>query len=85
MLRAPTQDLHAQTISAEPQVISGEPGAIGFGQPGDLNVNTPAGATHTEPDSTPGEENDPKANAPVYPEGTGPDVLLVEREPLGRM
>jgi hypothetical protein len=61
----------------------GEPGAIGFGQPGDLNANTSEGVTHAEPDSTPGKENDPKANAPVNPEGTGSDILLVEEGTAG--
>jgi len=41
------------------------------GQPGDLNANNPEGVTHLEPDST--REETP--NAPMHPEGMGPEVL----------
>jgi hypothetical protein len=43
-----TQNLHMQTIGTKQSAISGEPGAIGFGQPGDPNVKRVA---HAEPDS----------------------------------
>ena len=90
----PNPKVHAQTISAEPEVISGEPGAIkevahkhnGCAepdlqeQPGDLNTNTPKGVAHPEPDSMPGEDIDPNANAPVHLEGTGPGVLMDAEE-----
>jgi len=88
----PTQEVHAQTAGAEPEVISGEPGAIEEvahehndraepdlqEQPGDPNANTPKGVTHPEPDSMPGEDINPNANAPVHLEGTGPEVMLEE-------
>jgi len=65
-----------QTI-AEPEAIPGKPGAIER-QPGDLNVNTPEGVAHGEPDSMPGEDINPNPNAPVHLEGTGPEVMLEE-------
>ena len=78
MPQVSTQIFHAQTIGTQPEGIPGEPGAIGFGQPGDPNANTLEEDTHVEPDSTPGEDTNPDANTPVHPEGMGPDVLLVE-------
>ena len=76
--QVPTQNLHAQTIGVEPSAISGEPGAIGFGQPGDPTANIPEGVAHGEPDSIPGEDSHRNTNAPVHPVGTGPVVLLEE-------
>ena len=76
--QVPAQNLHAQTRGAEPEAISGEPGAIGFGQSGDPNTNTSEGVAHAEPDSMPEEEIDLNANAPVHPVGMGLDVLLEE-------
>jgi len=46
------------------------------GQLGDLNMNTPEGVAHGEPDSTPGEEI--SSSTPVHLEGTGPEVLIEE-------
>ena len=86
----PTQEVHAQTASAEPEAISGEPGAIEEvahehndraeldlqGQPGNPNANTPKGVAHPELDSMPGEDIYPNANAPMHLEGMGPEVML---------
>jgi hypothetical protein len=82
--RALTKNLHTQTRGAEPEAISGEPGAIRFGQPGDLNGNNPKGVTHWEPDSIPGGDSHQNANVPVHPVGTGPDVLLEEDGTAGK-
>jgi len=90
----PNPKVHAQTISAEPEVILGKPGAIeevthehnGCAepdlqeQPGDLNANTPKGVAHPELDSMPGEDIDPNVNAPMHLEGTGPGVLMDTEE-----
>ena len=90
----PNPKVHVQTISTEPEAISGEPGAIkevahehnGHAepdlqeQPGDLNANTPKGVAHPEPDLMPGEDIDPNVNAPVHLEGTGPGVLMDAEE-----
>jgi len=77
--QAPTQDVHAQTIGAEPEAIQGEPGATEW-QPGDPSTNTPKGVAHAEPDSTPGEVFDPNANAPVHLEGAGLGFLMDAEE-----
>ena len=82
--QVPTQNLHAQTIGAEPEAISGEPGAIGFGQPGNPNANIPKGVAHGEPDSIPGEDSHRNMNAPVHPVGTGPVILLEENSAAGK-
>jgi len=89
--QGPDPKVPAQTLSAEPEAILGEPGAIEegahahddhaepdlkVGQPGDLNTNTPKGVAHGKPDSTPGEEI--ISNTPVHLEGTGPEVLMEE-------
>jgi len=90
----PNPKVHAQTIGAEPEAISGEPGAIKEvahehngrvepdlqEQPGNLNANTPKGVARPEPDLMPGEDIDPNANAPVHLEGTGPGVLMDAEE-----
>jgi len=90
--QVPTQDVHAQTLGAEPEAISGEPGAIEEiahahgdcaepdlqGQPGDPNANTPKGVAHPEPVSMPGEDINPNPNAPMHLEGMGPEVMLEE-------
>jgi len=59
----PDPKVHAQTVGAELQAISGEPDAIeeaahaqtGAVGPGDPNANTPEGVAHAEPDSMSGE------------------------------
>jgi hypothetical protein len=73
-----------QTIGTKQSVISGEPGAIGFGQPGDPNANIPEGVAHGELDSIPGEDTHRNANAPVHPVGMGPVVLLEENGAAGK-
>jgi len=86
----PTQEVHAQTASTEPEVILGKPGAIEEvaykhndhvepdlqGQPGNPNANTPKGVTHPKLDLMPGEDIYPNTNAPVHLEGMGPEVML---------
>ena len=72
----PDPKVHAQTIGAELQAISGDPDAIEeaahaqtgavepdlrVGQPGDPNANTPEGVAHAEPDSMSGEIITPNA------------------------
>jgi hypothetical protein len=65
-------------------VISGEPGAIRFGQPGDLNSNNPEGVAYWEPDSIPGGDSHQNVNMPMHPVGTGPDVLLKKDGTAGK-
>ena len=73
--QAPVPKVHVQTIGMEPETTPGEPGAIER-QPGDLNVNTPEGVAHGEPDLTPGEDINPNPNAPMHLEGMGPEILM---------
>src|SRR5712691_4163428 len=89
--QAPTQEVHAQTASAELEAILGKPDAIKvvapthivdveldlkLGELGNTNVNTPEGVAHAEPDSPPGEGIDPNTNAPAHVEGAEPELLM---------
>ena len=76
--------VHAQTVSAGLEAISGRPGAIEavapthvdvepdlkLGELGDPNANIPKGVAHGEPDSMPWEDINPNANALVHLEST---------------
>jgi len=87
-----TREVPAQTTDAELEATSGEPGTIEevahahddraepdlqMEQPGDLNVNTPEGVTHSELDSML-EETD--LNASAHLEGAGPEILMGAEE-----
>src|SRR5260221_8546259 len=47
-------------------------------QPGNPNMDSTKGVTHAEPDSLPGEEQNP--NMPTHLEGVGPKLLMNEED-----
>jgi len=90
-LQSPDPNVHVQTISTEPEVILGKPGAIEEGayihndcveldliegQPGNLNTNTLEEVAHLELDLIQEETS----NAPMHLEGIGPEVLMDAEE-----
>jgi len=85
--QAPDPKVHAQTVGAELETISGGPGATKEvtrayhdraepdlqGQLGDPNANIPKGVAHAEPDSMPGEDTNPNVYTPEGVAHTEPD------------